>query len=73
MKQGSGKKELAILVAQYYDNKNNVLFGKNIKEDIYLCICNELLTYSDLIRREKPSKDFHNSIGQLIKLKMDWL
>ena len=68
-KQGSGKTQLAIWIAQYFDKKNNVLLDKNNDEDVYLCICNEILTCSDLIGRQKPTKDLHNSIGQLIKWK----
>ena len=68
-KQGSGKTQLAIWIAQYFDNKNNVLLDKNNDEDIYLCICNDILTCSDLIGRQKPTKDLQNSIGQLIKWK----
>ena len=68
-KQGSGKTQLAIWIAEYFDKKNKVLLDKNNNEDIYLCICNEILTCSDLIGRQRPTKDLQNSIGQLIKWK----
>ena len=35
------------------------------KQGIYLCICNEILNYSDLIGRYEPN-NFHNSLGLLI-------
>ena len=68
-KPGVGKTQLAIWIAQYFDKKNNIFLDKNKNEDIYLCICNEILTCSDLIGRQKPVKDIQNSIGQLIKWK----
>ena len=61
-KQGVGKTQLGLWMANKYDKKNGLK-----DEDIYICICNEILKCSDLIGKFKPVDDFTNSIGELIK------
>ena len=66
-KQGVGKTQLALWMAEYIDTKNKVILNDEAEKDIYICICNEILKCSDLIGRQKPVDDLNNPIGELIR------
>jgi len=66
-KEGVGKTQLALWMAEQYDSNNNTILNDDKEKDIYICICNEILKCSDLIGRQKPVEDLNNKTGPLIK------
>ena len=66
-KEGVGKTQLALWIAEQYDSENKTILNDEKEKDIYICICNEILKCSDLIGRQKPVEDLNNKTGALIQ------